>query len=84
MPDGIVINGPVVVETDEKFDDDVDVGLCTLTLLDASGLIERKVEEVAVGLVIKTERAYSTLCFAAADGTLEVEKRSRFWLSRLL
>ena len=39
----------------EKFNDDVDVGLCTFSLLDSSGLVERKVKEVAVGLVVEAE-----------------------------
>ena len=39
----------------EESDDDVDVGLGTLSLLDSAGLIERQIEEVAVGLVIQTE-----------------------------
>ena len=39
----------------EKFDDDVDICLGALTFLDASCLIERKIEEVSVGLVVKSE-----------------------------
>ena len=35
--------------------DYVDVGLCALPFLDASGFIERKVQEVGVGRVVKTE-----------------------------
>ena len=39
----------------KECDDDVDIGLCTLSLLDSACLIERKIEEVAVGLVVQTE-----------------------------
>ena len=39
----------------EKLDDDVDVGLSSLSLLDTACLVERKVKEVAVCLVVKTE-----------------------------
>ena len=39
----------------EKRNDDVDVGLGTFALLDSARLIERKVEEVGVGLVVETE-----------------------------
>ena len=39
----------------EKLGDDVDVRLSPLSLLDAAGLVERKVEEMAVGLVVQSE-----------------------------
>ena len=39
----------------EQVDDDVDVLLCALPFLDASRLVERKVEEVGVGVVVQTE-----------------------------
>ena len=39
----------------EKLDYDVDVGLCSLALLDTACLVEWKVKEVAVCLVVKTE-----------------------------
>ena len=39
----------------EKCCNDVNVGLSALALLDASCLIERKVEEVAVGCIVESE-----------------------------
>ena len=39
----------------EKIDDDVDVGLSSLSLLDTACLVEWKVKEVAVCLVVKAE-----------------------------
>ena len=39
----------------EELNDDINVGLCALTLLDSSGFVERKVKEVAVCGIIETE-----------------------------
>ena len=39
----------------EELYDNLDVGFAEFTLLDASGLVEREVEEVGVGLVIEPE-----------------------------
>ena len=54
----------------QKFNDDIDVCLCPFPLLDSSGLVERKVKEVAVGLVIETERADGTFRFCTSDSSL--------------
>ena len=68
----------------EKFYDDVDVSLCAFSLLDSACLVERKVQEVTVCLVIETERAYCTLGLGTSYGSLEVQQCSWFRLSRLL
>ena len=39
----------------EKFYTDIYICLCTLAFLDTSGLVERKVEEMCIGLVVETE-----------------------------
>ena len=39
----------------EELHHDVDIGIAELALLDATGLIERQVEEVGVGLVVEAE-----------------------------
>ena len=43
----------------EKLHDDVNVLLRPLSFLDSSCLIERKVQEVGIGLIIETEGAYT-------------------------
>ena len=68
----------------EKVDDDIHILLCTDTFLDASCLVERKVEEVGVGVLVESERTDCSSCLGSADGCLDVEKRSRLRLSRLL
>ena len=56
----------------------------SFTLLDSSGLIERKVKEVTIGLIVKTERTDGTLCLCASDCSLKVQKSSRLRLAGFL
>ena len=42
----------------EKLHDDVNVLLRPLSLLDSASLIERKIQEVSIRLIIQAERAY--------------------------
>ena len=68
----------------EKLHDDVNVLLRPLALLDSSSLIERKVQEVSIRLIIQAEGAYSRLGLASTYSALELQQRSWLWFSRLL
>ena len=65
----------------EKFENDVYILLSPLSLLDASCLIERKVEEVSVCVGVKTERTHCCACLGTTDCGLDVQKFARFRLS---
>ena len=68
----------------KKILDYVDISLRPLAFLDSSGLIERKIEEVGVGLVVESERTHRTLSLSTSDCSLEIEKSTRLRLTWLL
>ena len=68
----------------EKFDYYIYVCLSPLPFLDASGLIEWKIEEMSIGLIVKTEGTHCTLCFCTSDCTFQCEKGPWLRLARFL
>ena len=62
--------------------DDVDIGLRARKFLDAAGLIERQIQEVGMGLVVKTERTDGALRLRTADSGLDVQQFARLRFAR--
>ena len=63
---------------------DVDILLGERTLADAAGLVERKVEEVCVGVRVETERTHRCACLCTTQSSPDVEQLAWLRLARLL